>query len=75
MALNACLLIKTTPLETEKVKQRLKRMKDVRKVFVAYGRYDLVAFAQGSTYASLRKLTGLVNAIDGVRSTETLVEA
>ena len=50
-------------------------MKSIRKVFVAYGRYDLVAFADASDYAEIRKLTGDINAIMGVRSTETLVEA
>ncbi len=50
-------------------------MKGVSKVFVAYGRYDLVAFVSPPDYSTIRKLTSVINSIVGVRSTETLVEA
>lgn len=75
MTLNACILIKTTPLQTELVLQKTKALKGVRKVFLAYGRYDLVAFVQVNEYPEIRKLTGEINSVQGVRSTETLVEA
>ena len=75
MSLNACILIKTTPTQADDVLQKIRAMKSVRKVFVAYGRYDLVAFAGASDYSEIRKLTGDINALLGVRSTETLVEA
>jgi len=73
--LNACILIKTTPLQTESVLQRAARLKSVRKTFVVYGRFDMVAFAETEDYAEIRRLTGTINGIEGVRSTETLVEA
>ena len=75
MTLNACILIKTTPLHTSAVLERTMKLKGVRKVFMAYGRYDLVAFVEASGYPEVRKLTGDINSEDGVRSTETLVEA
>ncbi|MBI2648699.1 MAG: Lrp/AsnC ligand binding domain-containing protein [Thaumarchaeota archaeon] len=75
MALNACILIKTTPVQTADVRQKIKRLKGVRKVFIAYGRFDLVAFVEASEYPTIRRLTGTINAVEGVRSTETLVEA
>jgi len=75
MALNACILIKTTPVQTADVQQKAKRLKGIRKVFIAYGRFDLVVFAEASEYPAIRRLTGAINAIEGVRSTETLVEA
>lgn len=75
MALNACILIKTTPLQTELVLQKTKSLKGVRKAFLAYGRYDLVAFVRVDEYGEIRKLTGEINSVQGVRSTETLVEA
>jgi uncharacterized protein with GYD domain len=50
-------------------------LQGVRKVFIAYGRYDLVSFIEASDYLAIRKLTGMINSIAGVRSTETLVEA
>lgn len=75
MTLNACLLIKTKPNMTDEVLAELKRAKGVRKTYVVYGRFDAVAFVEGADYPALRELTAKVNAIDGVRSTETLAEA
>jgi len=73
--LNACVLIKTTPLQTDTVLQKTLRLRGVRKAFIVYGRFDMVAFAETDDYPGIRKLTGTINAIEGVRSTETLVEA
>ena len=67
--------MKTTPLQTDAVIDKVKRLKGVRKVFMAYGRYDLVAFVEASGYPEIRRLTGEINSAAGVRSTETLVEA
>jgi len=75
MALDACILIKTVPLETASVLKKTASLKNVRKAFVVYGRYDIVAFVQASGYPEVRKLTGDINSMQGVRSTETLVEA
>lgn len=50
-------------------------MKEVKKAFVAYGRYDLVVFANATDYSAIRSLTNAINSLEGVRSTETLVEA
>ncbi len=75
MSLNACILIKTTPIQTDDVLEKTRNLPGVRKVFVAYGRYDLVAFAAPSDYSAVRNLTASINSIEGVRSTETLVEA
>ncbi|MGA2199766.1 MAG: Lrp/AsnC ligand binding domain-containing protein [Nitrososphaerales archaeon] len=75
MTLSACILIKTVPLQTESVLEKTKSLKGVRKAFVAYGRYDMVAFVEASGYPEIRKLTGEINSARGVRSTETLVQA
>jgi hypothetical protein len=75
MTLNACILIKTVPLQTDPVHQKVKSLKGVRKVFIAYGRYDMVAFIEASGYPEIRKLTSQINSARGVRSTETLVQA
>jgi len=74
VALNTCILIKTTPLEADDVLQKSRKIKGVRKAFLAYGRYDIVAFGEGSGYPEIRKISELINEITGVRSTETLVE-
>lgn len=73
--LNASILIKTTQTKVDNVLKETKKLAGVRKVFVAYGRYDLVAFAKVKDFAEVRKLTGSINSLEGVRSTETLVEA
>jgi DNA-binding Lrp family transcriptional regulator len=75
MGLNACVLLKTVPLQTDAVLSKVKSLKGVRKVFVAYGRYDMVAFAEAAGYPEIRNLTSEINSMQGVRSTETLVEA
>jgi DNA-binding Lrp family transcriptional regulator len=75
MSLNTCILIKTTPTQTDAVLQKTQAMTEVRKAFVAYGRYDLVVFARSPDYSAIRKLTSEINSLEGVRSTETLVEA
>lgn len=75
MTLRACILIKTTPLQATEVLEKTRKLNGVRKVFIAYGRYDLVAFVEASGYPEIRKLTGEINSNNGVRSTETLVEA
>ena len=75
MTLNACILIKTTPLRTDSVLKMTENLKCVKKVFMAYGRYDLVAFVEASGYPEIRRVTGEINSVAGVRSTETLVEA
>jgi DNA-binding Lrp family transcriptional regulator len=73
--LNACILVKTTPIQTDEVLDKVRKISGVRKAFVTYGRYDLIAFVRAQDYSEIRKLTSAVNLIDGVRSTETMVEA
>jgi DNA-binding Lrp family transcriptional regulator len=75
LTLNACILVKTKPASSDDVLAQLKRLRGVRKAYVAYGRYDIVVFVEGSDYPALRELTANINSIDGVRSTETLAEA
>jgi len=68
-------LIKTKPAASDDVLSSLRKVRGVRKAYVVYGRFDLVAFAEGPDYPTLRELTAKVNSIEGVRSTETLAEA
>lgn len=73
--LNACILAKTMPTRTEKILKAVKEFKEVRKAFIAYGRFDIVTFIEVPDYQQVRASSGKINSIDGVRSTETLVEA
>jgi DNA-binding Lrp family transcriptional regulator len=74
LPLNACILIKTTPLDAEDVLQKTRKINGVRKAFLGYGRYDIIAFGEGPGYPEIRKVSERINEIGGVRSTETLVE-
>ena len=74
LPLNTCILIKTTPLEADDVLLKTKKIKGVRKAFLGYGRYDIIAFGEAPGYPEMRKISELINEISGVRSTETLVE-
>lgn len=75
MTLNACILVKTKPASSDEVLSQLRKIRSVRKAYVVYGRFDLVAFVEGPDYPALRELTAKINSVDGVRSTETLAEA
>jgi hypothetical protein len=48
MALNTCILIKTTPLEADEVLKKTRKIEGVRKAFLGYGRYDIIAFGEAT---------------------------
>ena len=73
--LNACVLVKTVPTKADALVSALKKMGGVKKAYLTYGRFDLVAFLQVEDYQSLRRATSEMGSLDGVRSTETLPEA
>ncbi|MBS7639508.1 MAG: Lrp/AsnC ligand binding domain-containing protein [Candidatus Bathyarchaeia archaeon] len=73
--LNACILLKVIPTKAEAVLEAIRKVEGVRKAYLTYGRFDIVAFLEAEDYAKLRKATTVINSIEGVRSTETLVEA
>jgi len=73
--MNACILLKVVPTKAETVLEDIKKVEGVRKTFFTYGRFDIVVFLEVKDYAELRKATTIINSINGVRSTETLVEA
>jgi DNA-binding Lrp family transcriptional regulator len=63
------------PTKQEAILKKVKEIEGVRKAFYAYGRWDIVAFLELRDYKSIRVVSGEINSIDGVRSTETLPEA
>jgi DNA-binding Lrp family transcriptional regulator len=69
------MLIKAIPTRTRIVLESLRKMKGVQKAYITYGRFDLVCFVRLSEYGDIRKISAQINALDGVRSTETLVRA
>jgi DNA-binding Lrp family transcriptional regulator len=73
--LNACVLLKVVPTKADAILSAVKALKGVRKAYFTYGRFDIVLFVEVEDYRELRKITGQINEIAGVRSTETLAEA
>ncbi|MEM2110985.1 MAG: Lrp/AsnC ligand binding domain-containing protein [Candidatus Bathyarchaeia archaeon] len=73
--LNACVLLKVVPTKADAILAAVKAMKEVKKAYFTYGRFDVAVFIEVEDYKELRKVTGLINEINGVRSTETLAEA
>jgi uncharacterized protein with GYD domain len=73
--IEACVLLKTVPTKAEVILSELRKMTGVRKAYLTYGRFDLVAFLGVEDYQVLRAATSQINSWDGVRSTETLAEA
>ena len=72
--LNACVLIKAVPTKADLILEKVKTIQSVRKAFFTYGRFDIVVFLEVEGYKDLREITGRLNDIPGVRSTETLAE-
>ena len=73
--LNACVLIKVVPTKAWMILNEICGMKSVWKAYPTYGRFDIIAFLEAEDYKVLKKMTGQINSIEGVRSTETLAEA
>lgn len=71
----ACVLIKSVPPKVEKTLEQVRAMGEVRKAYIVFGRWDIVAFIEAPNYERLRDAASRINSLEGVRSTETLVEA
>ena len=72
--MDACVLIKVVPTKADSILETIKTIKEVRKAYFIYGRFDIVAFLEVEGYKDLREITERINEIPGVRSTETLAE-
>jgi len=73
--LEACMLIKAIPTRTKILLDSIRKIKGVQKAYITYGRFDIVCFLGLSEYGDIRRISAQINALDGVRSTETLVRA
>ncbi|MEM4576173.1 MAG: Lrp/AsnC ligand binding domain-containing protein [Candidatus Nezhaarchaeales archaeon] len=72
---NAVVLIKSVSTKQDELIGKLKVTEHVRKVYPCYGRFDIVAFLDAPDIDKVKLLTLKINSMDGVRSTETLLEA
>lgn len=73
--MNACILLKIIPIKANAILSAIQAISGVRKAYFTYGRFDIAVFVDVSNYKELREVTTKINAIEGIRSTETLPEA
>jgi len=71
----ACVLIKAVPTKMDSILSQLQGLPQVKKAYFVYGRFDIACFLEASSPGEVSELTAKINSIDGVRSTETLIEA
>ncbi|MEM2896883.1 MAG: Lrp/AsnC ligand binding domain-containing protein [Candidatus Bathyarchaeia archaeon] len=70
----ACILVRAMPGKVMDVLKAVKGIKGVIKAFPVYGRYDIVAFIEAPDFKSVSKISEKINAIEGIRSTETAIQ-
>jgi uncharacterized protein with GYD domain len=70
----ACILARVKGGKGPAVLSGLKKLPEIKSAFFVLGRYDVVAFAEAADAAALRSLIERANSIDGIKSTETLLE-
>lgn len=75
MMVNAVVLIKSVATKQDELINKLKVLEHVKKVYPCYGRFDVVVFIDAPDIDKVKLLTLKINSMDGVRSTETLLEA
>ena len=73
--LNAVILLKVVPTKSDLVLDKLLKLDFVRKAYDTYGRFDITVFVEVKDYPMMVEVTNNINGLEGVRSTETLLEA
>jgi len=67
-------LIKASGEAAPKIVDGAKKIKGVVDAYPVFGRFDIVVFLEARDFSSLHQVAGKVAALEGLRSTETLVE-
>ena len=74
MSLWACVLIRTLHGAIEKVRESIQKLPFAVEVFMVHGRYDIVAFFNGSNHEEVSNMVRAFHGISGVLKTETVIE-
>jgi len=72
---NSCMLVRLTVGKHQATLEAAKKFKEVKEAFFVFGRYDMAVLARSQDRNSLIQLAAKINALPGVRGTETLIEA
>ncbi len=70
-----CILVRAEPGQVKKVLDAARGIAGVEEAWPCFGRYDIIVLASPRDYESARELSRMINALRGVKSTETLVES
>lgn len=73
--MKVCMLIRVAPGKGKAALEAVKKFSGIKKAYLVFGRYDIVAFAEAQNYEAVNTLTANINAIKELKSTESLVEA
>lgn len=73
--IHGVVLLKAPAGVQEKVLSESRKIKGVMDAFSVFGSYDVVVLIEAENFDALRRVAKQVNAIKGVKSTETLPEA
>jgi len=68
-------LARATAKAATTVPEEAKKIKGVTDAYPVFGRFDLTVFLEAKDFEELKSAALKVNAIAGIKSTETLVEA
>lgn len=70
----ACIMVHCKPGKATEALERIKEMKDVKRAFETLGAFDIVAEFEFKSLEKLGVAVYEIAKIDGVLSTETLIE-
>jgi len=73
--MDGCILIRVNPGKVDSLIQSIRKIPGVRRVFKVYGQFDLVVFVEAPTYEAVSRATANIHSLEGIRNTETLIEA
>jgi len=69
------ILARATVRAAAAVPEEARKIKGVTDAYPVFGRFDLVVFLEAKDFEELKSAALKVNAMAGIKSTETLVEA
>lgn len=73
--MKAVILVSVEATKLSEVLDKVKKVSEVKEVFSVAGRADIVAIIEAKDLNGLSKISIKLNSIQGVSTTETLIEA
>jgi len=68
-------LIRLKTKNLKKFLDDLKKVSGIKDSFIVFGRFDAIALIEGETLNKLKEVVLSIQSIEGVKKTETLIEA